>query len=178
MSKKVALLLFVCALALPSPAAGETGSVLGHGMLAPGCPSDPVASDVFCPPNPIWFSLSAEKRRLRTTGRFLTRWVVGGTDRSLFAGGVRCVNVVGNAVVVGGLLTNPRALLGTPFVEYAVDNGASGDLVSDLGLFPQGDPDLLLLPVGFPSICPAPGLAASIYGYLPVQSGKLLVRPT
>ena len=86
------------------------------------------------------------------------------------------MNAVGNTVVVGGLLTNPRALLGVPFVAYAVDNGASGDLVSDLGLFPDGDPDLLLLPVGFPSICPAPGLAASIYGYLPVHSGGVLVR--
>ena len=88
------------------------------------------------------------------------------------------MNVVGKAAVVGGLLTNPPALHGIPFVEYVVDNGASGDLVSDLGLFPDGDPDLLLLPVGFPSICPAPGLAASIYGYLPVQSGGVLVRPT
>jgi hypothetical protein len=177
MSRLVALALLVSALALPSAAVGAAGLARGTGMLAPGCPVDPVAVDIFCPPSPIWFSLLAVKQPDRTGGRFMTRWVVAGKARSLFAGGVRCMNVVGNAVVVGGLLTNPRALLGTPFVEYAVDNGASGDLVSDLGLFPTGDPDLLLLPVGFPTICPAPGLAASIYGYLPVQSGGVFVRP-
>jgi hypothetical protein len=177
MSKTVALVLLVCALALPSAALGATGLARGGGVLEAGCPVDPVAADVFCPPNPIWFSLQAKKSPQRTSGRFMTRWLVAGKARSLFAGGVRCMNAVGNAVVVGGLLTNPRALLGVPFVAYAVDNGASGDLVSDLGLFPDGDPDLLLLPVGFPSICPAPGLAASIYGYLPVFSGGVLVRP-
>jgi hypothetical protein len=177
-SRTVALLLLVCALALPSAGLGATGQVRGGGMLAPGCPIDPVAADLYCPTNPIWFSLRADMRPRRSpVGRFMTRWVVAGTQRSLFAGGVGCMNVVGNTVVVGGLLTNPRALLGTPYVAYAVDNGASGDLVSDLGLFPDGDPDLLLLPVGFPSICPAPGLAASIYGYLPLQSGGVLVRP-
>jgi hypothetical protein len=174
-SKRLALLLLVCALALPSAAAGASGLARGTGMLEPGCPIDPVAADVFCPPSPIWFSLLAVKRPDRTGGRFMTRWVVAGKARSLFAGGVRCMNVVGNAVVVGGLLTNPGALLGTPFVAYAVDNGTSGDLVSDLGIFPEGDPDLLLLPVGFPTICPAPGLAASIY--LPVQSGRVVVQP-
>ena len=53
------------------------------------------------------------------------------------------MNTVGNAVVLGGVLSNPRALL----------------------------------PVGFPTICPAPGLAASIYGYLPTLTGGVLVRP-
>ena len=36
---------------------------------------------------------------------------------------------------------------------------------------------LVFLPAGFPSICPAPGLLASIYGYLPVHSGGVVVRP-
>jgi hypothetical protein len=177
MSRTVALVLLAGVLALPSAAFGATPLARGGGVLQPGCPVDAVAADVFCPPNPIWFSLQAKRLRLRTTGRFMTRWVVAGEARSLFAGGVSCMNAVGNTVVVGGLLTNPRALLGVPFVAFAVDNGASGDLVSDLGLFPDGDPDLLLLPVGFPSICPAPGLAASIYGYLPVFSGGVFVRP-
>jgi hypothetical protein len=175
-SKAIPLLL-ACALALPSGALGATSTARGTGVLAPGCPVHPVAIDVFCPAHPIWFSLGATKTTKRTTGRFMSRWMVSGQARSLFAGRVRCMNAVGHAVVVGGLLTNPRALLGTPYVAYAVDNGASGDVVSDLGLFPDGDPDLLLLPVGFPNICPAPGLAASIYGYLPVQSGGVLVKP-
>jgi hypothetical protein len=177
LSKTVALLLLVCALALPSAAFGGIGLGRGSGVLAAGCPVDPVASDVYCPPYPLWFSLQAKKWPNRVTGFFRTRWLVPKRPGSIFGGRVRCVNAVGNAVVVGGLLTTPPALSGVPFVEYAVDNGTSGDLVSDLGLFPEGDPDLVLLPVGFPSICPAPGLAASIYGYLPVLSGNVFVQP-
>jgi hypothetical protein len=179
MSKAVALVLLVCALALPSAAVGATGLARGNGVLAAGCPVDPVADDVFCPLYPIWFSIQAKKwpSTNATTGVFRTRWLVPGRPGSIFRGRVHCMNAVGNAVVVGGVLTNPAILAGVPFVEYAVDNGTSGDLVSDLGLFPEGDPDLILLPVGFPSICPAPGLAASIYGYLPVSSGNVFVRP-
>jgi hypothetical protein len=179
MSKLVVVALLVCALALPSAALGGTGLANGTGVLEPGCPIDPVASDVFCPPYPIWYSLQAKQWSNTTTGLFRTRWLVPGRPGSIFRGRIKCMNVVGNAVVVGGLLTNPAILAGVPFVEYAVDNGTSGDLVSDLGLFPDGDPDLVLLPVGFPSICPAPGLAASIYGYLPLRvgSGGIFVRP-
>jgi hypothetical protein len=178
-SKTAALLLLVCALALPSAAAGATGLANGNGVLEPGCPVDPVADDVFCPSNPIWYSLQAKQWPNRITGVFRTRWLVPNRPGSIFGGRVKCMSVVGNSAVVGGLLTSPPILAGIPFVEYAVDNGTSGDLVSDLGLFPDGDPDLLLLPVGFPTICPAPGLAASIYGYLPVRvgSGGILVRP-
>ena len=177
MSKTVALCLLVGALALPSAAFGASAVAKGSGVLQPGCPLNPLATDVFCPTQPIWFSLDAKKSPLTTKGRFMSRWLVAGKARSLFAGGVRCMNMVGNAVVVGGLLTNPRALLGTPFVEYAVDNGTSGDLVSDLGIFPFEDPDLVFLPVDFPSTCPTPGLLGSIYGYQPLDSGTLVVRP-
>jgi hypothetical protein len=178
-SKTAALLLLVCALALPSGAAGATGLARGTGVLDAGCPVDPVASDVFCPTNPIWYSLQVKQYPNTTAGTFRTRWLVPGRPGSIFGGRVTCMNVVGNTVAVGGLLTSPRILAGVPFVEYAVDNGASGDLVSDLGLFPDGDPDLGLLPIGFPTICPAPGLAASIYGYLSVRpgSGGVFVRP-
>jgi hypothetical protein len=176
---KVALLLLLCALALPSGAAAAPGLARGNGVLEAGCPVDPVASDVFCPAYPIWYSLQAQKRPNTTTGTFRTRWLVPQRPGSVFGGRVKCMTVVGNMFVVGGLLTSPAILAGVPFVEYGVDNGTSGDLVSDLGLFPDGDPDLLLLPVGFPTICPAPGLAASIYGYLPVRagSGGIFVRP-
>jgi hypothetical protein len=177
-SKTVALLLVVCALALPPAALGALPvGAKGTGVLAPGCPIDPVAGDVFCPTDPVWFSLQAEKRPTSIRGVMKTRWLVPGHSTTTFSGAVKCVNTVGNAVAFGGRLTNPRALAGIPFVEYAVDNGVSGDLVSDLGFFPDEDVDFALLPVGFPTICPAPGLAASIYGYLPVQSGDVLVRP-
>ena len=179
MSKTLALLLLVCALALPSAAVGAPPVARGTGTLDPGCPVDPVASDVFCPSNSIWYSLQLQKSGGTTFRVFQTRWVVHNKLKSLFRGRVTCMNLVDNAVAVGGVLTNPAILAGIPFVAYAVDNGTSGDLVSDLGLFPEGDPDLLLLPVGFPTICPAPGLTASIYGYLPVHpgSGGVLVRP-
>ena len=176
MSKTVVLALLVSALALPSTAVGAPAVVKGTGTLEPGCPVDPVADDVFCPSNPIWFSLQA-KSSLKTSGTVNMRWLVAGQARSLFGGRVTCMNTVDNMVVLGGVLSNPRVLRGIPFVEFAVDNGATGDLVSDLGLFPDEDPDLLLLPVGFPTICPAPGLAASIYGYLPTLTGNVLVRP-
>ena len=180
MSKTAALLLLlVCALALPSGAVGATGLANGNGVLEPGCPVNSVADDVFCPAYPIWYSLQGKQWPNRIAGTFRTRWLVPQRPGSIFGGKIKCMTVVGNTAVVGGLLTNPPILAGVPFVEYAVDNGMSGDLVSDFGLFPEGDPDLLLLPVGFPSICPAPGLAASIYGYLPVRpgSGGILVRP-
>ena len=179
MSKTAALLLLVCALALPSGAGGATGLASGNGVLEPGCPVDPVADDVFCPAYPIWYSLQAKQWPNRITGTFRTRWLVPGRPGTIFGGRVKCMTVVGNTAVVGGLLASPPILAGVPFVEYAVDNGAWGDLVSDLGFFPDGDPDLGFLPVGFPTICPAPGLAASIYGYLPVRvgSGGVFVRP-
>jgi hypothetical protein len=182
-SKAVALLFLVCALALPSGAVGATGLAQGNGVLEPECPVSPVADEVFCPAYPIWYSLQAKKWPNRITGVFRTRWLVPGRPGTIFGGRIKCMTVVGNTAVVGGLLTSPAILAGIPFVEYVVDDGTSGDLVSDLGLFPDGDPDLLLLPVGFPSICPAPGLAASIYGYLPVRvgsgglSGGIFVRP-
>jgi hypothetical protein len=87
------------------------------------------------------------------------------------------MNAVGNAIAVGGVLSNPKILRGVPFVEYTVDNGTSGDLVSDLGLFPFADPDGVFLPTAFPRVCPAPGLMASIYGYLPLQRGGVVVTP-
>jgi len=179
MSKKALLALVVAALALPPAAGAATPSVKGSGVLAPGCPVDALAADVYCPPVPIYFWLKADRGRTATTGQFRTRWLVPGRATTTFRGRVQCLNVIGNAMVVGGVLTTPGILGGVPFVEYAVDNGTSGDLVSDLGLFPYGDPDLVLLPVGFPSICPAPGLAASIYGYLPLRvgSGGIFVRP-
>jgi hypothetical protein len=178
MSKMVTLLLLVCALALPSAALGvSASSVKGSGVLQPGCPTDPLALDVYCPTVPIYFWVKADRKRTGTlTGRFKSRWMVPGRASTMFNGRVLCMSIVGNAMVVGGVLTAPGILRGVPFVEYAVDNGATGDFVSDMGLFPPEDEDLALLPVGFPTICPAPGLLASIYGYLPLQLGGVVVK--
>jgi hypothetical protein len=178
-SKTVTLLLLVCALALPSAALGaSTSGVKGSGVLQAGCPTDALAADVYCPALPIYFWLKADRnRRGALTGRYRTRWMVPGRTSTTFIGRVLCMSIVGNAMVVGGVLNAPGILRGVPWVEYAVDNGATGDLVSDMGLFPPEDDDLAFLPVGFPNVCPAPGLLASIYGYLPLQLGGVVVRP-
>ena len=175
-SKKATLLLVVCALALPA-AAGAARQVKGTGVLEPGCPINALAADVYCPEVPIYFSVKGDRTRTQTTGQFSTRWLVPDRATTTFRGRVWCMNVVGNAMVVGGMLTNPGILRGVPFVEYAVDNGVSGDLVSDFGLFPFADPDLVFLPAEFPRVCPEPGLLASIYGYLPLQRGGVVVTP-
>ena len=177
MSKKALLAAIVVALVLPTAAGAFTPSgVKGSGDLEPGCPINALSAHLYCPDLPIYFWLKADKTRTGTTGSFNSRWVVPGRVTTMFTGRVRCLSAVGNAMVVGGILAYPPMLAGIPFVEYAVDNGASGDLVSDLGLFPFDDPDLAFLPVGFPKVCPAPGLYASIYGYLPVQVGDIAVK--
>ena len=144
--------------------------------MAAGCPIDPVASDVGCPQYPIAFALYAvQVGTAKPTGYYKQRSLVPRRTQTTFRGTVKCLNVVGNAAVVGGVLTWPGILAGIPFVEYVVDNGASGDLASDLGIFPFGDPDLVFLPPTFPLVCPTPGLLASIYGYLPLSSGDVAV---
>jgi hypothetical protein len=178
-SKTVTLLLLACAVALPSAALGASASgVKGSGVLQPGCPTDPLAADVYCPAFPTYFWVKADRSRTGAlSGRFRTRWMVPGRTSTTFSGRILCMSIVGNATVVGGVLNAPGILGGVPFVEYAVDNGDTGDLVSDMGLFPPEDEDLAFLPVGFPNVCPAPGLLASIYGYLPLQLGGVVVKP-
>ena len=176
MSKRVLLVLALGALALPPLAAAQTRAS-GNGVLAPGCPLNPLSTHVYCPEFPIFFSLQATKGSTGITGTFRTQWLVPGSSATVFQGRVRCLKVVGNAAVVGGSISAPTILGGVPFVAYAVDNGDSGDLVSDLGLFPFQDPDLALLPPTFPRVCPTPGLPASIYGYQSVGSGTLTVKP-
>jgi hypothetical protein len=178
MSKKAALVLAVAALASPPLAGASTPTLArGAGILDAGCPLNPLSANVVCPQYPIWFSLQAKRGPYAASGLFRTQWRVPGRATTIYRGSVRCLNVDGNAVVVGGVLAGPAALAGIPFVEYAVDNGATGDLVSDLGIFPFEDPDLVLLPLDFPSTCPTPGLLASIYGYQALHTGALVVRP-
>ena len=176
MSKRLVFVFVLGALALPPLAGAARPTVArGTGVLDAGCPLNPLSAHVRCPQYPIWFSLQAKKGKA-ASGLFRTRWLVPGRSTTIFRGQVRCIKVVGNAVAVGGVLAAPKILRGVPFVEYAVDNGRSGDLVSDLGLFPFEDPDLVLLPTRFPRVCPTPGLLASIYGYQPLHSGSLVVR--
>jgi hypothetical protein len=177
-SKKAVLLLIICALVLPAAAGAAPGRVKGRGVLQPGCPTNALAPHVRCQEFRTSFWLDARRTRKGVTGSFRTRWLVPGRATTMFRGQIRCMKVVGAAMVVGGVLTNPKILRGVPFVEYAVDTGASGDLVSGLGLFPFADPDRVFLPRRFPRVCPAPGLLASIYGYLPVRSGGVVVRPS
>jgi hypothetical protein len=178
MAKPLLLILAVCALASVTPAGAVTLSgAKGTGVMAAGCPIDAVASDVVCPQYPSAFTLyAAAVGTAKPTGYYRQRSLVPGRTQTTFQGTVKCLSVAGNTAVVGGVLTWPGILAGVPFVEYVVDNGASGDLASDLGLFPFGDPDLVLLPPSFPTVCPAPGLLASIYGYRPLSSGNVMVR--
>jgi hypothetical protein len=177
-SKLVALIVAVCALASVAPAgAAIMSGGKGSGVMAAGCPTDPVASDFVCPQYPIAFSLyAAQVGTAQPTGYYKQRSLVPGRTQTTWRGTVKCLSVVGNTAAVGGVLTWPGILAGIPFVEYVVDNGASGDLASDLGIFPFGDPDLALLPPSFPTVCPTPGLLASIYGYLPLSSGAVMVQ--
>jgi hypothetical protein len=178
MSKTVALIVALCVLASAGPAAAAALSgAKSTGVLAAGCPIDAVATDVFCPQYPIAFSFWATKiGTARPNGSVQQRWLVPGTTSTTFRGTVKCLNVAGNTAVVGGVLARPAILTGVPFVEYVVDNGVSGDLASDLGIFPFADPDLALLPVGFPIVCPTPGLLTSIYGYQALSSGDVAVQ--
>src|SRR5205823_7835625 len=91
-SKSVVLLLLVCALALPSAALGaSTSGVKGSGLLQPGCPTDPLAADVYCPAFPVYFWFKADRGRTGTlTGRYRTRWMVPGRTSTTFSGRVLC----------------------------------------------------------------------------------------
>jgi hypothetical protein len=179
MSKTVALIAALCVLASAGPAGATTLSgakSTGSSVLAAGCPTDPVASDFVCPQDPIALSFWASKiGTARPNGYLQQRRLVPGHTATTFQGPVKCLSVAGNTAVIGGVLARPAILAGVPYVEYLVDNGASGDLASDLGIFPFADPDLALLPVGFPLVCPTPGLLASIYGYQTLSSGAVVV---
>lgn len=100
-----------------------------------------------------------------------------------FRGDVTCVRDEGNRASVGGFLTltpgQPGIAEGDPFLVYVEDNGTLDssdgsvpDQISALVVLPTGDPDLALMPEGFPSVCPA---ADSLYGYLPLTAGDITI---
>ena len=117
-------------------------------------------------PGPAHRDVKEESRR-RARGR---------AGRPSAAGAFTPSSVEGSGRLQAGCPTNALATRVYFFVEYAVDNGASGDVVSDMRLFPFADPDRVLLPARFPKVCPAPGLLASIYSYLPLQLGGVVVQ--
>jgi hypothetical protein len=100
-SKKAVLLLIICALALSAAAGAATRPVKASGVLEPGCPIDALAADVYCPKFPISFWLKVDRKRTRTTGELRMRWLVPRRTATTFRGRVRCMKVVGNAMVVG-----------------------------------------------------------------------------
>jgi hypothetical protein len=93
-------------------------------------------------------------------------------------GRVTCLNAVGNAAVFAGVITDDPGqpeVVGAPFAVWVVDNGPANsglDLISPLGVYPAGDPDLASFPNGFPNVCPAP---VSPLGYFPVSQGNIVV---
>lgn len=140
-----------------------------------------VTGENFCFPRGRDFAFSAHQRGLgdRATG-FYTQRSIGSTGTG-FRGEVTCLNVVGETAVFGGVFRSTTGPVPEriPFIIYVVDNGNARDgdppdLISPLGIFPQDDPDEPLLPQGFPNVCPPPG--ASIYGYLPVTDGNIVVE--
>ena len=175
-------------LATAAPAAAPTfAKTEGAGETAPCTVVPPLSGTQFCFTRGRSFAFEAMARGggpivrglgARATG-FYAHSSVGLTP--VLRGDVTCLNVVGNTAVFGGVLrrianeTGPRI----PFVVYVVDNGEANegdppDLISPLSVFPENDPDRPLLPEAFPHLCPPP--APSIYGYLPVTDGNIVVQ--
>ena len=167
-----------------SAAAPDFDSAQGAGSIAPGtCVLDEPApispGTAFCLTQGREFSFSAKQRGFgeRATGFYTQRNAVNPGPG--IRGEVTCLNVLGEFAVFGGIIRESvsSTLIGLPFVVYVVDNGPPGssprDLISPLGVFPQADPDLALLPQAFPNICPPP--FPSLYGYFPVSQGDIVV---
>src|SRR5437763_14126829 len=121
MSKRVLLVLALGALALPPLAAAQTRAS-GNGVLAPGCPLNPLSTHVYCPEFPIFFSLQATKGSTGITGTFRTQWLVPGSSATVFQGRARCLKVVGSWAAAGGARTAPTSLGGTTFFAFAADH--------------------------------------------------------
>jgi hypothetical protein len=176
----VLLVVAISALALAASAVGALPKVQALGMTQPGCPIDAVSPYAICLQLPHRFTYWATPTGVgqRAKGLFLEQPLLNGLPTTTRRGVVRCLNVVGNAAVIGGRFTAPLSLYGLPFAMYVVDNGPPGsatpDLEGELGAFPPGDPDWIFLPASFPKACPAP--TPSIYGYLPFSSGDAIVR--
>jgi hypothetical protein len=169
------LALAVLVLALPAVAAAPaTDSAQGAGSVAPG-----TCVGTFCLASGREFSFSAKAIGFggHATGTYHQSNLINAGPG--VTGDVTCLNVLGNFASFGGVITqaagNPAAV-GLPFVVYVADNGPADsglDLISPLGVFASDDPDLGLLPAGFPRVCPP--AVPSLYGYFPVSQGNIVV---
>lgn len=169
-------------------AAPEFAKTEGAGSADPCTVVPPLGGANFCFPRGRDFAFSAISRGVGPIVRglgghangFYEQHNIGGVGGG-FRGDVTCLNVVDNTAVFGGIIRAQanQDVDGVPFVIYVVDNGEASqgdppDLISPLGVFPQGDPDRPLLPQAFPRVCPPP--VPSIYGYLPVTDGNIVVQ--
>jgi hypothetical protein len=149
----------------------------GAGTFGPACWQ--THAGPFCTPFNYTFRLLGVSRGEggRAGGVFERRNNVTG---GVLHGDVTCMEVEGNRASIGGYLTpTAGAFQGDPFVVYvedsgtlAADDGSTPDQISALAALPSGDPDLPLMPEGFPAVCP---VADSIYGYAPLTAGDITV---
>jgi hypothetical protein len=183
MSRRVALLVLsaLTAVLLAASAKAAPPQVQVMGRYEPGCSIDAIApGGPFCQALPHRFRYWATPTGVgqRAKGLFTQQPLRDGAPTTTIIGSVRCLNVSGNAAVIGGVFVSPASFAGIPFIVYTVDNGPPGsptpDLEGLLGAFPPGDPDWVFLPVGFPNACPS--ATAPIYGYLPLSEGDAIVR--
>lgn len=150
----------------------------GVGNFGPGCWE--THGGPFCTPFNYTVRLLGVRRGHsgRAWGEFQRRNNVTGGS---FTGRVTCMGVDGNRASIGGFLNvaatpQPGIAVGDPFLFYVEDNGTLGsatpDQISALVVLPPGDPDLPLMPVAFPWVCPS---ADTLYGYMPLTSGDITV---
>lgn len=188
---------FVLAAAAAAVLAGATAAVAaapafdkaeGAGTYGPGCfTTAPIVTDpgTFCFGFERRFSFSAQQLGFggRANG-FYTHERTNPSGGNRFTARVTCLNVAGNAAVFGGVVTaglpqpNGEPSVGEPFVVWVVDNGNASDgdppdLISPFAFFPDDDPDRHLVPTALPNVCPQP--TPSLYGYLPLTSGNIVV---
>lgn len=153
------------------------GYAFGVGDFGPACWQ--THGGPFCTPFTYSLRLFGVQRGAGQTAFGLFERVNHSTGGTL-AGRVTCMDVEGTRASIGGFFTQvatqPGFGVGDPFVFYIENNGALGsakpDRVSALAALPENDPDLPLMPAGFPYVCPS---ADSLYGYAPLNSGDITV---
>lgn len=175
----------IAGLAVATIATGTGGSsatpghdnAFGAGTFGPACWQ--THGGEFCTPFNYTFRLLGVSRgESGSAGGVFERRnnVTGG----VLPGDVTCMEVEGNRASIGGYFT-PAAgdSQGVPFLVYvedsgtlAADDGSTPDQISVLAALPPGDPDLSLLPEGFPAVCPN---ADSLFGYAPLTAGEITV---